>query len=224
MQEQNGDLETQKAMQNQGRQKRGNGMAESRKFNWMNVGTVAGLAAVVIFCIYGWQTGIFSSMEALQAYMKGFGILAPLIFVVVQAVQVVIPILPGSIGCVAGVLAFGPVAGFSYNYIGICAGSILAFLLSRRYGRDFVRRVVSENSYNKYAGWLEEKNRFDKMFAIAIFLPVAPDDLLCYLAGLTRMSLKKFTAIILLGKPGALILYSLGLTEGLKLIVSLFAK
>ena len=40
----------------------------------------------------------------------------------------------------------------------------------------------------------------------------APDDLLCYIAGLTKMTLKKFTAIILLGKPGSILLYSLGLT------------
>ena len=127
--------------------------------------------------------------------------------------------LPGAIGCAAGVLVFGPVEGFAYNYIGICAGSIAAFLLTRRYGRDFVKRMVSEKAYEKYAGWLEQKDRFDKMFAIAIFLPVAPDDLLCYLAGLTRMKVRKFVWIILLGKPAALLLYSMGMSEGLKLFL-----
>ena len=39
---------------------------------------------------------------------------------------------------------------------------------------------------------------------LAIFFPVAPDDFLCYLAGLTRMSLKKFSAIIFLGKPASI--------------------
>lgn len=199
-------------------------MVQSRRLNWVNLSTAAGFAAIIAFCIYGWQIGIFSSMEALQDYMAGFGFWAPLIFVAVQAVQVVIPILPGAIGCVAGVLVFGPVAGFFYNYIGICIGSVGAFLLSRRYGREFVRRIVSDKTYEKYAGWLEKKDRFDKMFAVAILLPVAPDDLLCYLAGLTRMKVSKFVGIILLGKPVALILYSCGLTEGFKLLAALFAK
>ena len=47
---------------------------------------------------------------------------------------------------------------------------------------------------------------------MAIFLPVAPDDFLCYLAGTTDMTWRRYTAIILLGKPFAISLYSLGLT------------
>ena len=36
-----------------------------------------------------------------------------------------------------------------------------------------------------------DQNKFDTFFMLAIFLPCAPDDLLCMLAGLTHMSLKK---------------------------------
>ena len=61
----------------------------------------------------------------------------------------------------------------------------------------------------KYDKWSEEKDRFDKMFALAIFMPVAPDDFLCYLAGTTTMSWKKFIAIILIGKPFVIFLYSM---------------
>ena len=53
---------------------------------------------------------------------------------------------------------------------------------------------------------------------LAIFLPCAPDDLLCMLAGLTHMSLKKFVWIILLGKPLSLIAYSYGLTQLFQII------
>lgn len=52
---------------------------------------------------------------------------------------------------------------------------------------------------------------FTKLFALAIFLPFAPDDFLCYLAGTTKMKLGSFTCIILAGKPAAIALYSLGL-------------
>lgn len=53
---------------------------------------------------------------------------------------------------------------------------------------------------------------------LAIFLPCAPDDLLCMLAGLTHMSLKKFVLIILLGKPLSLIAYSYGLMQLFQII------
>lgn len=78
--------------------------------------------------------------------------------------------------------------------------------------------MVSEKLYEKYIGWLSERERFDKLFALAIFFPVAPDDFLCMLAGLTKMTYKKFTTIILLGKPAALMAYSFSLTAVLQFV------
>ncbi|MCI8401093.1 MAG: TVP38/TMEM64 family protein [Lachnospiraceae bacterium] len=183
----------------------------------MNISTVLGLAVMGWFAWYCYRQGIFQSQDALEGFLHGFGFWAPVIFTLVQGIQVVLPILPGAIGCLAGVLVFGPVWGFIYNYIGICVGSLCAFLLARRFGAPFVRSISNPKTYEKYIGWLEKGNRFDRFFALAIFLPVAPDDFLCYLAGLTRMSFKKMTLIILLGKPASIALYSLGLyTIGLK--------
>ena len=56
--------------------------------------------------------------------------------------------------------------------------------------------MISDKTYNKYIGWLDNQNRFEKLFALAIFLPVAPDDALCLMAGLTNMSVKRYTLII----------------------------
>ncbi|HEY5525923.1 MAG TPA: VTT domain-containing protein, partial [Clostridium sp.] len=76
-------------------------------------------------------------------------------------------------------------------------------------------------SYNKYIGWAHRGKKFDKMFAYAIFFPLAPDDLLCYIAGLTKMTLKKFATIILLGKPMSIAIYSLGIAAIGKYLISL---
>lgn len=178
---------------------------------WLNVATGAGLLLTGLFVAYGIATGIFRSQEAMAEFLKPLGFWAPLLFVAIQAIQVVLPIMPGAIGCLVGVLIWGPVGGFALNYIGICIGSIAAFLLAKRYGQPLVKSIASEKLYNKYIRWLEKGKKFDICFAAAIFFPVAPDDFLCYLAGLTRMSLKKFTAIILLGKPASIALYSMGL-------------
>lgn len=174
---------------------------------------IAGWLGFIAFVIWGWKTGIFSDTEKLNQLLRQSGLLAPLIFVAVQAVQVVIPILPGAIGCVFGVAFFGPVWGFVFNYIGICIGSVWAFLLARRYGTIFVKQMTGSRFYDKYEKFLEHENHFEKLFALLIFLPVAPDDFLCYLAGVSRMKLSKFTTIILLGKPAAILMYSMGLYE-----------
>ncbi|MGI6212119.1 MAG: TVP38/TMEM64 family protein [Anaerovoracaceae bacterium] len=173
--------------------------------------SLAGLIVSILLCIYGWQTGIFTSQAKLQATIAEFGAGGALIFIIFQAVQVVVPIVPGGLSCLAGVLLFGAFRGFLYNYIGICIGSVIAFLVARSCGKELIRSIFGDQQIRKYEDWTAQDGRFSKMFAAAIFLPVAPDDFLCYLAGTTSMPLGRFLLIILLGKPGAIALYSLGL-------------
>ena len=89
---------------------------------------------------------------------------------------------------------------------------LLAFAVARNCGRPLLSLLFSEKLIAKYSDWTEQNNRFARLFALAIFFPVAPDDFLCYLAGTTSMTWRRFTAIILLGKPLSIALYSLGLT------------
>lgn len=171
--------------------------------------TAAGLVFCALFVVYGLQHHIFTSQAALQAFIAGFGVFGAAVFAAFQAVQVVIPILPGGLGCLAGVLLFGPWVGFTCSYIGICLGSAGAFLLARIYGRPMLSAMFKEETIRKYEAWTGR--HFSFWFALAIFFPVAPDDFLCWLAGTTEMSFRKFSAIILLGKPASIALYSLGL-------------
>lgn len=176
--------------------------------------SIVGIIATIAVTIYFMRLGVFKDVNALRGLVGDSVIVGPLVFILVQIVQVVIPIIPGGISCAAGVLIFGPFAGFIYNYVGIAIGSILIFLLGRQYGKPFILSLVSDKTYNKYIGWLDNEKRFERLFALAIFLPIAPDDALCLMAGLTKMSVKKFTLIILLAKPASIFLYSLALIYG----------
>ena len=178
----------------------------------LQVLSLAGFAACILFTVWGWRTGVLTSQEQMEALVRSCGAAGIVLFVLFQAVQVVVPVLPGGLGCLAGVLLFGPLWGFVYNYVGICAGSLAAFAVARTCGKPLLSMLFSEKTIAKYSRWTEEKDRFARLFALAIFFPVAPDDFLCYLAGTTNMSWRKYTTIILLGKPFAIALYSLGLT------------
>jgi len=158
----------------------------------------------------------------MRAFVAKYGAFGPVVFILIQIVQVVVPILPGGVSLLAGVMIFGPLYGFIYNYVGITIGSVAAFLLARRLGRPFVESRVSGGVFKKYAAWLEKGSRFDKLFALAIFLPVAPDDFLCMLAGITKMTPKKFVAIILVCKPPSILAYSLGLSAVTAWVTGLF--
>ncbi len=83
--------------------------------------------------------------------------------------------------------------------------------------------MISEKTFNKYTHWLDNQKRFDRLFSLAILLPVAPDDALCMIAGLTEISLKKFTWIILLCKPATILAYSMGLIYGANWLTNLLS-
>ena len=187
-------------------------IAASRKL--INFISIIGLGLSIALTIYFINLGVFKDLNALRGLVGDSIILGPIIFVFIKILQVVIPIIPGGISTAAGVLIFGPYAGFIYNYIGICIGSIIIFLLGRRYGKPFILSMISDKTYNRYISWLDNKNRFEKLFALAIFLPVAPDDALCLMAGLTNMSVKRYTLIILIAKPLSIFLYSMALIYG----------
>lgn len=179
---------------------------------WKRIVSVAALLtlfAILLFFIRAYLNGRFQSVESLRNYINSFGILAPVILVVFQALQVVFPVLPGMVGCAAGALLFGVSGGFLYNYLGICAGSLIAFYLARRYGSGLVNTMFPDGKYGKWSAWLGKSRFFTLLLFACILLPLAPDDFLCYFSGLTTMAAKKFVWIILLGKPWIILVYSL---------------
>lgn len=173
----------------------------------------AGIAVIVLLgamMVRAGLSGKFDSVETFQAYIEGFGLFAPMILILFQAFQVVVPVLPGFLGCIVGALMFGSAGGFLCNYIGICSGSIAAFFLARQYGTPLVEKLFPDSRYKTWIRRLNQARSYDILFFLAILLPLAPDDFLCYFSGLIKMSMKKFILLILVAKPWCLLFYSFG--------------
>lgn len=191
--------------------------------NPMQLVSVLGFVLCCVAGVWMWRAGLLSSRAALQEFLAPFGPWAAALFVAFQAVQVVVPVLPGGLGCLAGVVLFGPFWGFLYNYMGICLGSFAAFGIARSCGRPLLYKMFPAALVEKYDRWSTVHDRFARWFALLIFLPVAPDDYLCFLAGTTTMRWRTYIAIILLCKPFAIALYSLGLTLVAQRLLGLWA-
>lgn len=151
----------------------------------------------------------FTSVEDFQTYIQGFGAAGPLVLTVFQAGQVVVPVLPGYLGCAAGAVAFGTIGGFLCNYIGISGGSIISYFLAKKYGIKIVRMMFSEKTYDKWSKKVEQSRNYGRFLFVATLLPLFPDDFLCYFSGLMKMDAKKFIWIIILGKPWCILAYSI---------------
>lgn len=170
------------------------------------------LIGLVIAGIAGWRAGLFSSADTLRAFLDNMGPLAPVVFLLIHILQIVVPFIPGGAVCAAGVVVFGPVWGLVYNYVGLIAGSSLAFAFARRFGLPLIKSFMPEKVFDKYIGWLDKgQPLFNKLFAVAIFLPFFPDDIICMLAGVSKMKMSTFLLINLALKWPFLLPYSFGL-------------
>lgn len=167
--------------------------------------------SLCLLLIYLAQKQLLTNPEVLQLYLENLGWIAPMGFILIQVIQVVIPIIPGGVSSAIGIIFFGPVSGFIYNYIGLLVGSYLVFKMVKMYGKSFILKVTDEKTFDKYIAWLNKGKKFEIFFAVAILLPGMPDDLLCMIAGLTEMSMKRYMMINILCKPIGLFFYSYGM-------------
>ena len=176
----------------------------------LNLFNLVGIGFTIYAFYWGFKSQIFTQEEALRNLLTTLGPAAPYGFILLQIIQTVIPIIPGALTIPMGTMIFGMSYGFVLNFIGIMLGSIMNFILARKFGRPLVEIIVAEKQFNKYITWLDEKNRFDKLFTFGMFFPFSPADFLCYLAGLSNISFYKYLLILSTGKPFTLFVYSYG--------------
>ena len=153
---------------------------------------------------------VIRDADKLQAYLERSGGWMAIIFILLQFSQVVLLPIPSTVTVVAGSVLFGPFRGSVYSLLGIMLGSLVAFLVGRYAGYRVVAWIVGRDTLDK---WLEKIKGKDKLFLSAMFLlPVFPDDVLCFVAGLSSMSLLFFVVVILLSRILAIFTTSYAIT------------
>jgi uncharacterized membrane protein YdjX (TVP38/TMEM64 family) len=155
------------------------------------------LAAAIAFAI------IFRDQfdaEALEAWVRDAGPVAPLLFILVYALAAVL-FLPGSVLTLAGGALFGPVLGTLYNLTGATLGATLAFLIARYLASDWVSERAGGRVKQLIKGVEDEGWRF---VAFVRLVPLFPFNLLNYALGLTRLGMLPYViATCLFMLPGA---------------------
>jgi len=138
---------------------------------------------------------------ALQEWVDGFGILGPLVFMLLYSVATVF-FLPGSVVTLAGGAIFGPLWGTLYNLTGATLGATFAFLIARYLGGDWVEQKSAGRVKQLKQGVEKEGWRF---VAFVRLVPLFPFNLLNYALGLTRIPLPHYViASWLCMLPGAI--------------------
>ncbi len=154
-------------------------------------GRVLGLAVMlVLFVAAGVVAGPvlhrwLSHREAVQAWVAAQGPWGPLVGILLNAAQVLLAPVPGQIfGLVNGYL-YGVVRGTLYNWLGVQLGSALAMALARYLGRPLVERLVRKEHLARWDRLAREQGPV--FFLLVFLLPFLPDDLICFVIGLTSL-------------------------------------
>ncbi len=134
------------------------------------------------------------SVEDLRAFISSYGSFAIIVFIFIQFAQVVFLPIPAFITVGAGVLMFGAFKGALFSVIGIILGSIVAFFIGRIFGYPIVKWLVGKENLDV---WLKKIKGKDKIILTFMFLfPFFPDDILCFVAGITSLNVSFFIIMI----------------------------
>lgn len=168
------------------------------------------LAVILALLLFGGPFFAFLRHPSrIKPFLLAFGPFAPLVFIGLQALQVVLAPVPGEfLGFAAGYV-FGAFDGLIYALTGVFIGSIAAFFVARKFGRPFVEKALTRAAIRKF-DYVAGKQGPAALFLIFL-LPALPDDILCFVAGLTKIPLKQFALIVFFGRlPGFVVLAMAG--------------
>ena len=134
-----------------------------------------------------------------------FGPLAPLMFIILQILQVLFAPVPGEATGILGGYLFGAWLSFLYSSIALAIGSVMAFVIGHLFADAFRSRFSNTKIYRKF-NHLVFKGDFVIPFILFLF-PGFPKDSLSYLLGLSTMPLRVFIFIATIARmPGTLVL------------------
>jgi uncharacterized membrane protein YdjX (TVP38/TMEM64 family) len=152
---------------------------------------------------------LLSDVQRVRRFVASFGVWAPLVFISLEIAQVVLAPIPGGAVDLASGYLFGPGWGTLYSMIGLMGGSIIALSLARHFGRPLVERLVPSYTLDRLDRHAHHRGTL--FFLLLFLMPFTPNDVVCFLAGLTPISLPMLMLVAALGRlPGVLIANLIG--------------
>ncbi|BDP50364.1 hypothetical protein EfmJHP10_18000 [Enterococcus faecium] len=139
-------------------------IAASRKL--INFISIIGLGLSIALTIYFINLGVFKDLNALRGLVGDSIILGPIIFVFIQILQVVIPISQRGLNEHSNGLLRKDGLPKEMDFNQVNQGFISSVASKRNHIPPFILSMISDKTYNKYIGWLDNQNRFEKLFAL----------------------------------------------------------
>ena len=192
--------------------KEGRVLEQTPVYKWAARGGTVLILVLCLFMIKAGLDGQFNSVETLHSnILRDLDYLHLSYWYLIQAFQVVVPVLPGFLGrIVQERCCLERWEGFWCNYIGICAGSIIAFALAQCYGAPLVKRLFPEKQYETWINRLQNKRSYTCFFSCAFCFRWRQMISCVIFPGSSRCLSRNMYLLFCLPSHGVFLFYSLG--------------
>ncbi|MEW6670013.1 MAG: TVP38/TMEM64 family protein [Thermodesulfobacteriota bacterium] len=185
------------------------GQSQGKNNVWLRLLLLVAIVAGLSFAFY--ESGLihfFMEKKRLVHFLRSAGPWDEVLFVALQAAQVVVAPIPGEVTGLAGGYLYGPLLGIVWSTIGLTIGSYLAFVLSRSLGRPVVERFVPKSTMDRFDYLLHHRGAF--IVFLLFLIPGFPKDTLCWFLGLGHLTTAEFLLIGGTGRLFGTVLLTLG--------------
>lgn len=171
---------------------------------WLTAAAFVAALAVLLVGAWPWLKVLVTDPRAVRDWMVSFGAWAPVVLIALQALQVVVFAIPGEVTGIASGWVFGFALGSLLSVVGVAIGSAVAFGLARSLGLRFVHRIAGAGVVARF-DHLMASPRFIGILFLLFLIPGLPKDILCYVAGLSRIRFTPFLVLSTIARlPGIL--------------------
>ncbi|MBR1864623.1 MAG: TVP38/TMEM64 family protein [Ruminococcus sp.] len=129
-------------------------------------------------------------LDALKSKLESYsGIWGVIVFTVIQALQVIIAVIP-PVQIVGGLL-FGWLWGTVFSFGGTLLGTFCIFMLVSRFGKPLVEAFVDEKHLKRYK-FLSDEKKLTAILMVLYLIPGIPKDVISYIVPLTDIRRRDF--------------------------------
>lgn len=162
--------------------------------------------AAVITVIFAFPISLSDTQLAdVRDFVNSFGVLSPIAYMLILSFAIVIVPVPSAPLVITSSVLFGSLLGGVYSILGSTFGALLAFSISKLFGRHFIRKIFKRDYH------IFHKHVTNKYIARLIFvsriIPFFQFDIVSYAAGLTRVGAGSFVIATALGSLPHTIIY-----------------
>lgn len=147
--------------------------------------------------------------DEFRGFIESRGVWGIALFMIINALQVIVAVIPAGPLEVAAGYCFGPVKGAIISDLGMVIGSMTVFCLVKQFGMPLIEVFFSEEKTESLKFLRNGKNT--KLIVFLLYLiPGAPKDLLTYGVGLTNISAFSMLFIAAVGRFPTILLTCMG--------------